>query len=147
MSDKPSVDLERGEKVLRHIRSDRGRYWRDHGVLGLAGMAGVGIVLWIIGNEFVAIGALGAVLAVGVRALYLQSEQLGHSWWLTNRRLLFPGGRSVMLLEVETARRLFGDVQIITRSGDKHLIRHVADSAGLVTDVLAARDRRRKQAR
>lgn len=140
-------DLAKGEKLLREIASDRGRYWRDHGVLALAGMVLVGGVLWAIGNPHVAIGSLGAVLAVGVRGAYLYSEQMKARWWLTSQRVVLPGGRSVGLLEVETVRRLLGDVQIVTRGGDKHLMKHIADAAGLVEDIAAARDRRAKRAR
>lgn len=140
-------DLEHGEKLLREIASDRGRYWRDHGVLAILGMVAVGGVLLALGNPHAAIGALGAPLAIGVRAAYLASEQLGNRWWLTSQRLLLPGGRALGLMEIATARRLMGDVQIITRNGDKHLLRHIADPAGLVAAIEAARDKRAKRAR
>ena len=143
----PPPELAKGEKMLREIRPDRGRYWRDHAILALVGMAGVGGVLLAIGSPHAAIGALGAPLAVGARALYLASESLGARWWLTSQRVLLPGARSVGLLEVETVRKLLGDVQIITRSGDKHLLRHIAEPEKLVSDITAARDRRQKRAR
>lgn len=140
-------ELEQGEKLLREIASDRATYWRDHGIMALAGMAAVGVVLLIMGSAHVAIGALGAVAAIGVRGAYLASEQLAARWWLTDRRLLLPGGRAVNLLEIETARRLFGDVQIVTAGGDKHLLKHVADAPQVAADILAARDKRRKRRR
>ena len=138
-------DLDPGEKLLREIHSDRGRYWRDHGVLALLGMAGVGLVLWAVGSPHVAIGALGAPLAIGVRAAYLSSEQLAARWWLTNRRIWLPGGRAVGLAELATVRKLLGDVQLITRAGDKHLIRHVGGADALVAEITAARDRRQRR--
>ncbi len=140
-------DLDPGEKLIREIRSDRAKYWRDHGVMAVVGMAGVGGVLWAIGSPHVAIGALGAPLAIGARAAYLASEQLGMRWWLTSRRIWLPGGRAVALGEVETVRKLLGDVQIITRAGDKHLIRHVGDAEALIGEITTARDRRRKARR
>ena len=140
-------DLEQGEKLLREIASDRGRYWRDHGVLALLGMVAVGGVLLAMGNPHAAIGALGAPLAIGARAAYLASEQLGNRWWLTSQRLWLPGGRAVGLMEIATARKLLGDVQIITRAGDKHLIRHIADPSALVAKIEAARDKRAKRGR
>jgi hypothetical protein len=143
----PSVKLDKGEKVLHEIAGDRGRYWRDHAAMALVGMVAVAAVLWLIGNEFVAVGALGALLAIGARGLYLASEQLKARWWLTSQRLVLPDNRSVMLLEIETVRPLMGDVQIVTRAGDKHLIKHVADAAGLVAAIRGARDKRRKVAR
>ena len=138
-------ELEPGEKLRREIASDRGRYWRDHAIMALGGMAGVGVVLTLMGSAHVAIGALGAVLAIGVRAAYLASEQLATRWWLTDRRLIGPGGRVVWLGELETVRRLLGDVQIVTRAGDKHLIKHVADAPAVVAEIAATRDKRRKR--
>ena len=139
--------LEPGEKLLREIVPDRGRYWRAHATLAVAGMAVVGGVLWAIGNPHAAIGALGAPLAVGVRAAYLYSEQMAARWWLTSQRVLLPGGRAVGLLELETVRPLFGDVQLITRSGDKHLLKYVPDAPALAAEITAARDRRQKRAK
>jgi len=141
------LTLEKGEKVLAELRSDRGRYWRDHAVLAVLGMAGAGAVLWLLRSDHVAIGSLGAVLALGVRGLYLASEQLKSVWVLTDRRLVLPGGRSVMLLEIETVRKLMGDMQIITRAGDKHLIKHIADPAAMVALLDQARTRRAKRMR
>jgi hypothetical protein len=142
-----TAELEKGEKRLREIASDRGRYWRDHGILAVVGMLGVGGVLLAIGSPHAAIGALGAPLAIGVRAAYLASEQLGHRWVLTDRRILMPGGRSVGLMELATVRRLLGDVQLITRTGDKFLLRHIAAPAALVAEIEAARAKRAKRSR
>lgn len=138
--DRPPLDLDRNETLVRVIRSDRGRYWRDHGIMAVLGMLVVGLVLTFIGNDHVAIGAIGAVLAIGVRAAYLASEQLAQRWWLTSHRVILPGARAVALRELETARKLLGDVQLITLSGDKHLIRHVAGPDALIAEILAARD-------
>lgn len=141
------LTLETGERILAELRSDRGRYWRDHAILALVGMAGAGVVLWLLGSAHVAIGSLGAVLALGVRGLYLSSEQFKSVWVLTDRRMVLPGGRSVMLLEIETIRKLMGDLQIITRAGDKHLIKHLADAATTVALIEQAKARRAKRVR
>jgi len=136
--------LNPGETVLREIASDKRLYWRDHAVMALASTLIIGLVLWVMDNEYAAIGAMGAILAIGVRGLYLASEQLSARWWLTSQRLLLPGNRAVTLLEIETARRLIGDVQIITRAGDKHLLKHIANADALVEAIASARDKRRK---
>jgi hypothetical protein len=139
--------LEPGEKIVTELASDRGRYWRDHAVLALLGMAGAGAVLWFIGSEHAAIGALGAVLALAVRGAYLAGEQLKMRWLLTDRRLILPSGGAVMLLEIETLRRLMGDLQIVTRAGDKHLIKHLADpeaARATIADAKARRARRKR---
>jgi len=49
-----------------------------------------------------------------------------------------------MLLELRTARKLLGDVQLITLDGQKHLLKHLADSQGVIDTILAARDARAK---
>ncbi len=140
-------NLEPGEKLLARLSADKGRYWRDHGVLALVGMAVIGVVLWLMGSEHVAIGSLGAVLALGVRGAYLYSEQMKAAWHLTDRRIILPDGkRSVMLLEIDTVRRLMGDMQVITRSGDKHLIKHLADTESAVRQIEEAKGRRAKRA-
>lgn len=138
--------LEPGEKLIEAIRPDRGRYWRDHGVMAVGLMALAGGVLWATGTPYPAIGSLGAILAVGVRAAYLASETLGQRWILTDRRLILPGGqRAVALSDLETVRPFLGDVQVITRSGDKHLLKHMANSAETVGKIVSARDRRAKR--
>lgn len=140
-----SFTLEPGEKVLRDIRSDRTTYWRDHGIMALIGMVGAGVFLTLIGSPHVAIGSLGAVLALAARGAYLYSEQMKFHWVLTNIRLIGPGGRTIMLLELEAVRRLFGDIQVVTKSGDKHLIKHIKNAPQTITDILSARDKRAKR--
>jgi hypothetical protein len=143
--DTDNIPLEPGEKVLREIRSDKGRYWRDHGVLGVLGMVGAGVVLWAIGSPYAAIGALGAVLALAVRGLWLYREQMKFRWRLTNSRLIGPGGRSVYLLELDKVRRLMGDIQVITNAGDKYLIKHIDRAEHVVAEIEAARLKRSKR--
>lgn len=140
-----TFELDAGEKVLLEIRSDRATYWRDHGVMAVLGMIGAGVVLMLIDSPHVAIGSLGAVLALIVRGLWLYSEQMKFLWVLTNIRLVGPGGRSIYLLELDKIRRLFGDIQIITKTGDKFLVKHVAGSEAVVTQINAARDKRAKR--
>ncbi len=133
------LDLEPGEKPLREITSDKGTYWRDHAVMAVLGMGLVGMVLAVIGSDHVLIGSLGAILALAARGAWLYSEQMKFRWVLTNMRLVGPGGRQAYLLELETIRRLFGDIQIITRGGDKHLIKHIGDAAEVIAQIEAAR--------
>lgn len=133
---------EPGETLLADWRPDRARYWRDHAVLGVAAAVGAGLVLWLMAVPAPLVGALGAAGAVAVRAAYLASEVLGQGWQLTDRRVILPGGRAVGLAEIELARNLMGAVQIITRAGDKHLLRHLADPAAALAALERARSRR-----
>ena len=137
--------LDQGEKLLAEWRSDRGRYWRDHGVMALVLTALAGLVLWLLDVEHIAIGALGAILAVGVRGLYLQGEQMKSVWRLTDRRVILPHGGAVGLMEIETQRKILGDVQLITRAGDKHLLKHLADADAVLADLTRARERRARR--
>ena len=136
---------EPGEKRLREIRTDRATYIRDHAVMAVLGMGIVGMVLALIGSDHWLIGSLGAVLALIVRGLWLYSEQMKFHWVLSNMRLVGPGGRQAYLLELETVRRLFGDIQLVTKGGDKYLIKHVADAEAIVAEIEAAREKRTKR--
>ncbi len=66
-------------------------------------------------------------------------------WALTDRRVFLPGTRSVNLLELQVIRPLLGDVQLITKAGNKHLLKHLAQPAEVVRRITEARDRRAKR--
>ena len=112
----------------------------------MLGAAGVAAVLFLIGNTHVVIGAFGAAAAVMARAAFLRSEAMGLSWRMTDRRLIGPGGRTVALDAIATVRKLFGDVQVITRAGDKHLLKHMADARAVVDAIELTRAGRRMRA-
>lgn len=139
-------ELERGEKRLIDIRSDRATYVRDHLILAILGTGLVAVALAVAGAEHWFIGAMGAVLALMVRGAYLYSEQMATHWVLTDRRLVGPGGRNIFLMELAAVRRLLGDVQLVTRAGDKHLIKHVRGADDVVAAILRARERRSRRA-
>lgn len=127
----PATPLEAGERVLEHFHPDRASYWRDHAWLAVAAM-GLGMaVLWMIGNPHVWTGAVGGLAAIAVRGFYVASDELKARWDLTDRRLLGPQGRAVRLAEIRTVRGLASAVQVVTASGDKHLIKYQADRAGV----------------
>lgn len=125
--------------VLAEFRSDRATYWRmqllSAAVLGLAS----GIVLVLMGEVHAWVGPVGAALAIALRGGYLYSEQMATVWRLTPRGLSGPGGRGVALARVAALRRILRDVQIVTDSGDKHLIKYLADPDGVIARIEAAR--------
>jgi len=125
----PTTALQEGETVVASFRPDRATYWRDHAWLAAAAMAIGMAVLWAMGNPHVWTGAVGGLAAVAVRAGYVASDELGARWDLTDRRLLGPQTRAVRLGEIATLRRLGSAVQVVTRAGDKHLIKYQADGA------------------
>lgn len=131
-----------GERVLESFGADRLVYWKQHLILAVVLGAAAGLVLLWQGNPYPVVGPVGAVLAIGIRAAYLASEALSDRWTLTERRLLGPGGRVVPLSHLAQARPFLGAVQIVTLSGDKHLMKYLADPAAASTRILAAAGRR-----
>jgi hypothetical protein len=138
------LDPEPGERVLAEFVPDRVTYWRGHLVMAVLGGTAAGLVLVAMGDANAWVGPIGAAAALGVRGWYLASEALALRWQLTDRRLIVPGGRAFRLADLVTVRPFLGDVQVVTRQGDKHLIRHQADAATVVSAIVDARDRRRR---
>jgi hypothetical protein len=126
--------LQDGETVQAEFRADRTAYWRGHLIMAVVLGAAAGLFLLWQGNPYPVAGPLGAVLAIGARAAYLASEALAEVWRLTDRRLLGPGGRTISLAQIRSARAFLGAVQITTTAGDRHLIKYLADP-----DATAAR--------
>lgn len=125
----PTTSLAQDETVQTSFTPDSATYWRDHAAMAAAAM-GIGMaILWAMGNPHIWTGAVGGLAAVAVRAFYIASDELAARWDLTNRRLLGPGGRAVPLGQIKALNTLGSAVQIITTTGDKHLIKHQADPA------------------
>lgn len=139
------LPLDPGETVAAVFEADPKRYWYDTAILAGLAIVLVGAVLAVMGRpEQIAIAALAIAVGMGLRALYFRSEAFARRWQLTDRRLIGPQGRQVMLLEIAAVRRLFGDVQIVSKMGDKHLIKHLADGAGVMAEIEAAKAKRAK---
>ena len=109
------------------FRPDRGTYVRDHTWMAALAMAGAMGVLWAIGNPHVWTGAVAGLAAVGLRAWYLASEELGHEWRIEDGALHGPVGRHVPLDRIARLNTLGSAVQIVTEGGDKHLVKYLAD--------------------
>ena len=120
--------------ALRFI-PDRGAYLRTNAWLAAAAMAGAMVLLWVMGNAHVWTGAVAGLAAIGVRAWYLASEELAVVWDMDGAALTGPGGRRVPLSEIETVRKMGSFVQVITRGGDKHLIKYQADPAATAAAI------------
>ncbi|KPQ14743.1 MAG: hypothetical protein HLUCCO18_14275 [Rhodobacteraceae bacterium HLUCCO18] len=138
----PTSELEQEERVLKRFRGDRDTYWREHAWLAAIAMAAGMAILWAMGNPHVWTGAIGGLLAIAVRAFYLASDETKMEWHLTNRRLLGPGPRAIALENIATARALFSAVQVVTVTGDKHLLKYQANAAEVISAIDAARGAR-----
>ncbi len=120
------------------FRADRMTYWRDHAWMAAGAMALGMIVLWMMGNPFVWTGAVGGLFAIAVRALYLASDDAHAEWVLTETDITGPEDRHVRLTEIARIKTLGSAVQLITHSGDKHLIKYLADRPRVVAEIEAA---------
>ncbi|WP_368040304.1 hypothetical protein [Ruegeria atlantica] len=108
---------------------DKGAYIRTNTWLAAGAMAVAMMVLWLIGNPYPWTGAPAGLAAIGIRAWYLASEEMTASWQMTDTTLTGPGPRNVALNQIEAVKIMGSFVQIVTKGGDKHLIKYQADPA------------------
>jgi hypothetical protein len=120
---------------------DRSAYIRAHAWMAALAMAAGMLILWIMGNPDVWTGAVGGLAAIALRGWYVASEELTAIWQLQDGVLAGPMERRVPLAEVETVRSMGSYVQIITQSGDKHLIKYQADAPATVAALKLAIER------
>ena len=137
----PATELEPGERIIAVFPADRATYWREHAWLAAIAMAGGMGILWGIGNAHVWTGAIGGLFAIAVRALYLASDETKMRWDLTDRRLLGPGTRVIALENIAAVNTLFSAVQIVTVTGDKHLLKYQPDAKATKARIEAAMGR------
>ncbi len=116
--------LAEGETVRHTFRPDRGVYLRDNAWMAAVAMAGGMAILWLMGNPHVWTGAIGGLAAIALRAWYLSDEEFAVQWLLTDTRLLGPNERVVRLGEITKLNKMASTVQIITSTGDKHLMKY-----------------------
>ncbi|WP_264211025.1 hypothetical protein [Leisingera thetidis] len=121
------------------LKPDRGAYIRAHAWMAAIGMSGAMAVLWIMGSPHIWTGAAGGLAAIALRGWYMASEELAVVWTLTETALTGPAGRSIPLAGIETVRTMGSYVQVITKSGDKHLIKYQADPAATRNSIERAK--------
>jgi hypothetical protein len=137
----PETPLDPGERVIAEFRADRATYWRENAWLAAIAMAGGMGILWAIGNEHVWTGAVGGLFAIAVRSLYLSSDETKMRWDLTDRRLLGPGTRALALDNIAKVNTIFSAVQVVTVTGDKHLLKYQADTGAVKSAIEGAKAR------
>ncbi len=108
---------------------DKAAYIRTNAWLAAVAMAGAMIVLWLISNPYIWTGAPAGLAAIGIRAWYLASEELTTEWQMSETTLTGPGARTVALNQIEAVNTMGSFVQIVTKGGDKHLIKYQSDPA------------------
>ncbi|WP_425101543.1 hypothetical protein [Tropicibacter sp. S64] len=123
---------------MTEFRPDARVYLQSLATLAAVFMAAGMAILWLIGNPHVWTGAIGGLAAVVVRGWYLRDEALGEVWTLDETALHGPGGRHVLLSELAEVKRLGSGVQLVTKGGDKHVIKFQTDPDGVVAKIKTA---------
>ncbi|KAE9632622.1 hypothetical protein FEE96_02255 [Parasedimentitalea maritima] len=106
---------------------DRTAYIRSHAWMAALAMAAGMVILWAMGNPHVWTGAIGGLGAIILRGWYLMSEEMAVVWTLADTSLTGPAERNIPLAQIERVRTMGSYVQVVTKSGDKHLIKYQAD--------------------
>lgn len=127
--------LDSGEEVLATFTGSMSTYVKEHVMLAAIGAVGATAILMAFDNPYPWTGAVGALLAIAVRGVYVASEQVNMTWTLTGRRVISPAGVTIPLSEVEKVRTIFSAAQIVTRSGDKYMLKYQADPAGTARSI------------
>jgi len=117
------------------FKPDRSAYVRAHAWMAAIGMGGAMAVLWLLDSPHIWTGAVGGLAAIGLRGWYMASEELAVVWTLNNDTLSGPAGRAVPVTQIDSVRTMGSYVQVITRSGDKHLIKYQADPAATLNAI------------
>ncbi|WP_368186243.1 hypothetical protein [Aestuariibius sp. HNIBRBA575] len=134
----PTSPLADNETVITSFVAHRGTYYRNGAWLAAGAMALGMAILWFMGNPHVWTGAVGGLLAVAVRVFYVASDELAVRWDLTNQRLLGPGNRITALSDIQDIKSLGSAVQVVTATGDKHLIKYQLDTDATKRQIKAA---------
>ncbi len=134
----PAAALEEGEEVIASFQADRMTYIRDHAWMAALAMGGGMAILWTTGNPHVWTGAVGGLAAIVIRGWYVASDELTARWDLTDRRLLGPQTRAVRLDQIAQVRGLGSAVQVVSKGGDKHLIKYLADKSTVMDRIRRA---------
>ncbi|WP_121630182.1 hypothetical protein [Tropicibacter alexandrii] len=127
---------------MTSFRADRATYLRTHATMAALAMGAGMLILWIIDSPHVWTGAIGGLAAVAVRGWYLMDEELAHEWDIVGDALHGPAGRVVPLDQIAKLRAIGSAVQIITKAGDKYLIKFQPDPQATIATIEAARARR-----
>lgn len=121
-------ELEPGEKLIESFSGNMSTYVKEHVLLAALGSVLMSGVLMYMGNAHAWAGVVGAVAAIAVRGLYVAKEQLGFTWHLTNRRLIGPGNRTILLTSIDKVNVIFTAAQVVTLSGEKYMLKYQADA-------------------
>lgn len=123
------------------FKPDMTTYIRTHAVMTVFAMVGGMLILWLIDNPHVWTGAVGGFAAVALRGWYMADEIMDEIWTLNRSNLMGPYERKAQLSDIAKLRTLAGAVQVITTSGDKHLIKYQPDPQAVIDQINSARQK------
>lgn len=123
------------------FKPDMTTYIRAHAVMTAFAMAAGMLILWSLGNPHVWTGAVGGFAAVALRGWYMADEIMDEVWTMNKTSLTGPYERKARLDDITKVRTIAGSVQIITKSGDKHLIKYQPDTGAVIDQINAARQK------
>jgi len=110
-------------------------YYRSHFKLAAIAMAGAMAVLWLMGDPNIWVGAVAGLGAITLRGWFLKSEEMAVIWEIHGGCVWGPQERRIPLDQIEAVNTLGHLVQIVTKAGDKHLIKYQADPAATKTAI------------
>lgn len=123
------------------FKPDMATYIRAHALTTAFAMAAGMLILWVIDNPHIWTGAVGGLAAVALRGWYMADEVMDEVWTMNSTSLTGPYERKARLDEIAKVRTVAGSVQIITQSGDKHLIKYQPDPKAVIGQINAARQK------
>ncbi len=123
---------------LARFKGDKSTYIRVHILMALIGAALLTGGLYLAGNPDWWVGIVGSFAGIAMRGYYIADEQLGFVWVLTPSHLNAPNERALPLSEIATVRSLFGSVQVITKGGEKFLIKYQAKPEEVIAQIKGA---------
>jgi hypothetical protein len=124
---------------MTEFRPDKTTYIRTHALLVAVAMAGAMLVLWGMDNPHIWTGAVAGFAAVAIRGWYMASELLNEVWVMDDTSLSGPYERYTTLADITKLRTIAGAVQVVTKSGDKHLIKYQSDPHAVIATINTAR--------
>lgn len=109
------------------IKSGKANHNRCNTLRATIGMGGAMLMLWLMGTPHAWTGAVAGLAAIILCRFYTASEELCAAWSIQDPELKDPFERSITLKKTDSEPGIMGDVQIIPKTGDTHLIKYLAD--------------------
>ena len=120
---------------------NRNAYITAHAWMAAIAMVAGMVILWAMGNPHVWTGAIGGLAAIVLRGWYMMSEELAVVWRIENGVLTGPAERRVPLNQIEAVKTMGSYVQVITKGGDKHLIKYQSSPETTASALTLASER------